>query len=96
MSGRRMEGLSAEQRELISMKETQLIVDFLMRERDKEIEPVFDLQLACRYPVVEKLTGLDAARVLSLLPRLAEAGILKPRPSFKIPCCSFCGSANLG
>jgi hypothetical protein len=59
-----------------------------------ELEPVYDLKLGYRYPMVEAIVG-DALSAESFLNRLYEAGILERRLYDKIIYCPKCGSASI-
>jgi hypothetical protein len=57
-----------------------------------EITPVLDPEKGYRYPQVEELAGKETDIFLAAL---ADEGILEPKLSGVIVCCSNCGSFNM-
>ena len=80
--------------ELYKDRNTQVFLNKFLSGEMVELEPVYDLKLGYRYPMVEAIVG-DALSAESFLNRLYEAGILERRLYDKIIYCPKCGSASI-
>ena len=80
--------------EIYKERDTQVFLSKFLKGEISELEPVYDVKLGYRYPMVEEIVG-DASSVESFLNKLYEAGVLERRLYDKIIYCPKCGSANV-
>lgn len=85
----------AAQRELYNLRPVQQIINLLVAGEVKELKPVFDLKYVCRYPALEKVTGLEPNEIPGLLDRMATRGILDSFVEERVLTCNKCGSVNI-
>ena len=82
-------------RELYNLRPAQQVLNLLSGGEVKELRPVFDLEHACRYPLVEQTCGLEPHEVPGLLDRMATHGILSSTVEERVLSCGKCGSVNV-
>jgi hypothetical protein len=80
--------------ELYRDRDVQMLLSKFLSGEIKTIEPVYDLEVGYRYPVVETIVG-EATLVEPFLNKLYEAGVLEKKLYDKIIFCPKCGSADV-
>lgn len=88
------EATKVERVEIYKDRDTQAFLSKFLSGEIRELDPVCDIKLGYRYPVVEEIVG-DASSAEAFLNRLYEAGILERRLYDKIIYCPKCGSAGV-
>ncbi|MEM2994509.1 MAG: hypothetical protein QXI91_00620 [Candidatus Bathyarchaeia archaeon] len=84
----------SERLELYKNLDVQAFLNKFLSGEISELEPIYDLKMGYRYPLVEDILG-DVSKVEPFLNKLFMAGILEKKLYDKVIHCPKCGSADV-